>query len=70
MEADFKDRTVLKLIVTNQFEPLLKHDRVLALLNQLWVGKLQQNCNGMPTDYSMLQFISTAPIKKLKNQDI
>lgn len=70
MESDFKDRTVLKLIVAYGFEPLLKDDRVMVLLNQLWVGKPQEMCNGMPTDYSMLSFISSAPIKCLPGQDI
>ena len=33
MESDFKDRTVLKLIVTYGFEPLLKDDKVMVLIN-------------------------------------
>lgn len=41
MESDFKDRTVLKLIVSHGFEPLLKDDKVMVLLQQLWVGKSQ-----------------------------
>jgi len=32
MESDFLDRTVLKLIVQNGYEPLLKSDKAMALL--------------------------------------
>ena len=39
METDFLDRTVLKLITDNEYEPLLRDDKVSALLDELWVGK-------------------------------
>jgi len=65
MEKDFLDRTVLNLISTNKYAPLLSDDKVIVLLNKLWVGKPQEKCNGMMTDFSMLTFLATAPIQCL-----
>jgi hypothetical protein len=40
MDTDFLDRTVLKLITQGGFDPLLKNEKVFALIDELWVGKL------------------------------
>lgn len=63
MAKDFLDRTVLNLISMNGYEPLMRDNKVIMLLNKLWVGKPQEQCNGMMVDYSMLSFLATAPIK-------
>ena len=63
MAKDFLDRTVLNLISMNGYEPLMRDNKVIMLLNKLWVGKPQEKCNGMMVDYSMLSFLATAPIK-------
>jgi hypothetical protein len=39
MDVDFLDRTVLKLITSNDLEALLKDEKVFALIDELWVGK-------------------------------
>jgi hypothetical protein len=65
MESDFKDRTVLKLIALHQFGALLKDEKVSNLIDELWMGKLVYQCDGRVTDYSMLGFLASAPIKKL-----
>lgn len=70
LEKDFLDRTVLNLISMNGYEPLMRDNKVIMLLNNLWVGKPQARCNGMMVDYSMLSFLATAPIKQLPGQNI
>jgi len=39
MDNDFKERTVLNLITTNGFSPLMSDNKIAALLDELWVGK-------------------------------
>jgi hypothetical protein len=39
MDVDFLDRTVLKLITSNDLAALLKDPKVFALIDELWVGK-------------------------------
>jgi hypothetical protein len=70
MDADFLDRTVLKLITDFGYEPLLKDVKVSALLDELWVGKNSYECDGRVTDFSMLTFLASAPIKKLPGKKI
>ena len=69
-DTDFQDRTVLKLIIQNQFEPLLRDVKISALLELLWVGKNSYNCDGKLSDFSLLSYLSTAQLRKLPGQDI
>lgn len=39
MDVDFLDRTVIKLITSNELAALLKDQKVFALIDELWVGK-------------------------------
>ena len=64
MDTDFLDRTVLKLITDYEYEPLMRDDKVSALLDELWFGKDTYECDGRLTDYSMLTTLVSAPIKK------
>lgn len=65
MDIDFLDRTVLKLITDYEYEPLLKDDKVSALLDKLWIGNASYQCDGRITDYSKLNFLASSPIKML-----
>jgi hypothetical protein len=65
MDVDFLDRTVLKLITSNGLEALLRDEKVFALIDELWVGKATNECDGRVTDFSLLSYMSSAPIKKL-----
>lgn len=70
-ETDFLDRTVLKLITHNQYEPMMKNHRISDLLDLLWVGKNSQNdCDGRVTNFSLLTYLSVAQVRNLKGQDI
>jgi hypothetical protein len=65
MDSDFLDRTVLKLITDYEYEPLLRDNKVSALLDSLWIGKASYDCDGRITDYSKLNFLASSPIKML-----
>lgn len=65
MDVDFHDRTVLNLITSNDLQALLKDEKVFALIDELWVGKATNQCDGRVTDYSLLHYMAKAPIKKL-----
>jgi hypothetical protein len=70
MDIDFKNRTVLNLICYNGYAPLMADDKIAALLDELWVGKLTYECDGKTEDFSMLSFLARAPLKKLPGQEI
>lgn len=60
-ETDFLDRTVLKMITQNQYEPMMKNHRISDLLDLLWVGKNSQNdCDGRVANFSLLTYLSVA----------
>ena len=70
MDIDFKNRTVLHLITYNGYAPLMVDNKIAALLDELWVGKLTYECDGKTEDFSMLSFLARAPVKKLPGQEI
>jgi hypothetical protein len=70
MEHDFLDRTVLKLITDYEYEPLLRDDKISALLDRLWIGKSSYQCDGRITDFSKLTFLASSPIKMLPGTKI
>lgn len=70
MDKDFKNRTVLHLITYNGYGPLMAGDKISALLDELWVGKLTYECNGKTEDFSLLSYLARSPIKSLPGQNI
>lgn len=70
MDTDFKDRTVLHLITYSGYAPLMADQKIAALLDELWVGKLTYDCDGKNEDFSLLAFLARAPVKKLPGQTI
>jgi hypothetical protein len=62
MGQDFKNRTVLHLITYNGYAPLLSGNKMAALIDELWVGKLSYNCDGRTERFSKLTFLVTAPV--------
>ena len=65
MDTDFKNRTVLHLITYNGFAQLMSDNKVAALLDELWVGKMSYECDGRNDNFSQLTFLATTPIRKL-----
>lgn len=70
MDTDFLDRTVLKLITDYEYEPLLRDNKISALLDRLWIGKSSYQCDGRITDFSKLHFLASSPIKMLPGTKI
>ncbi len=64
LDTDFFDRTTFKHITDYGYEQLCGDFKVKALLDNLWMGK-SYDCNGSTTDFSMLTYLTTAPIRKL-----
>lgn len=46
LDEDFKDRSVLNIIVTNGYSELMSDPKVIALLDKLWGGALSYSCDG------------------------
>lgn len=65
MDEDFKNRTVLHLITKYGYAPLMSDNKVAALLDELWVGKLSYECDGRDEHFSKLTFLASAPVRKL-----
>lgn len=65
MDTDYQDRTVLHLITKYGYEPLCRNAKIKILLDKLWVGAESYACDGQDTDFSLLTFLSNAPVKKL-----
>ena len=65
MDTDFLDRRVLKLIADFEYEPLLRDNKISALLDRFWIGKDSYDCDGKMTDFSKLAFLANSPIKNL-----
>lgn len=70
MDTDYLDRTVLKLITEFEYEPLLRDNKISALLDRLWIGKTSYQCDGRITDFSKLTFLATSPIKMLEGTKV
>ena len=64
------DRTVLHLITKYNFEPLCRDSKLKVYLDELWVGTDTYSCDGQETDFSLLSFLCSAPIKKLPGKSL
>ena len=65
MDKDFHERTMLKIITDKKFSGLFSSDRVHVLLDEIWEGEETYDCDGRITDYSLLTYLASAPIKKI-----
>ena len=70
MDRDFKNRTVLKIIIDNRFWPLLSSDKINILIEEIWVGKKTYECDGKLTDFSLLSYIANYKIRKLPGKKV
>jgi len=66
METDFKGRSVLKIIISNKFEPLMDDEDPKAenLMLKIWHGKESTKCDGTLTGYSSMTHILFSQAKK------
>lgn len=70
MDKDFMDRTVLNLITTFGYVPLLGDEKVTVLLDELWEGKNTYECDGKVSYYSKLTFLANNTIVKLPGKQV
>jgi hypothetical protein len=68
MDEDFKNRTVLNIIVNNGYHHLCADSKVAKLIDELWVGVLTYECNGKINNFSKLSYMSSSPLKNLPKQ--
>ena len=68
LDKDFKDRTVLKIATQNEFAPLCVSDKVNVLLQEIWEGKNTYECDGSITDFSIINYLATSKISKVKGK--
>lgn len=62
IDVDFHDRTTFKHITDYGYQPLLEDPMVTQLLQKMWDGE-SQGCNGSLSDFSMMAYLSSAPIR-------
>jgi hypothetical protein len=65
MDEDFKNRTVLNIIVNNGYHHLCSDSKVAKLIDELWVGVLTYGCDGKINNFSKLSYMSDSPLKNL-----
>jgi hypothetical protein len=70
MDEDFKNRTVLNIIVNNGYHFLCADAKVATLIDELWVGVLTYDCDGKINNFSKLSYMSDSPLKNLPKQQI
>ncbi|MFO0116907.1 MAG: hypothetical protein ACK521_04600 [bacterium] len=70
MDTDFKNRTVLNLITTYRYVPLMGDEKVSVLLDELWEGKLTYECDGAISYFSKLTFLVNNSIMKLPGKKV
>jgi hypothetical protein len=70
MDTDFKNRTVLKIITMNSFEPLMTEEdhKTENIMIKLWHGKEATKCDGNIYGYSNLSHILWTKAKKLSGK--
>ena len=70
MQTDFKSRTVLKIVTSNNFESLMDEEDPKAenLMLMIWHGKEATRCDGNIYGYSNLAHICTTKAKKISGK--
>lgn len=46
MDKDYKNRTVINIITSNEFKELLANNKINTLLDSLFIGKEPFKCDG------------------------
>ena len=70
LQTDFLNRSLLKLTTYYGFSPLIRDVKVKAFLDELWIGKSSNECDGKQSDFSMLDFMHSMRLRKLPNKKI
>jgi len=70
LDTDFRNRTVLKIVTSNQYRPLCESEKVSVLLDELWEGKRSFDCDGQISDFSIIRYLATSRIKRVKGKRV
>ena len=65
LQIDFKNRTVLNIITTYGFVPLMLDPKIEILLEEAWEGRNTYECDGKLMDFSLLTHLLHSPLIKL-----
>ena len=60
LDYDFKNRTVIEIIIDNDFLILLSSEKINILIEAMWIGKQTYDCDGKLTDFSLLENMAKA----------
>ena len=63
-DVDFFDRTTFKHITDYGYADLMSDPKVTQLLQRMFDGE-SQKCNGSPENFSMMAYLSSAPVRIL-----
>jgi hypothetical protein len=69
-EVDFRERTVLKIITSNGFVPLMMDPKVSILLEEIWAGNSTYECDGKLTDFSSLTYLLISELNKKPGETV
>ena len=61
---------MLKIATQNEFAPLCSSDKVNVLLQEIWEGKNTFECDGSITDFSIINYLATSKIGKVKGKKL
>lgn len=65
LDTDFRDRTILKIVTDNGFQPLFISYKVNVLLQEIWEGKNSYECDGQITDFSLINYLASTKAQKI-----
>lgn len=65
LDSDFKDRTILKIVTDNDFQPIFSSYKIDVLLQEVWEGKNTYECDGSIADFSLITYLATNTVKKI-----
>lgn len=65
MDKDYKNRTVINIIIENEYHDLLENDKINTLLDSLFIGKEPFKCDGRIRDFSSITHILCKSLNKM-----
>jgi hypothetical protein len=68
LDVDFKDRTILKIVTLNDFQPIFSSYKVNVLLQEIWEGKNTYECDGQLSNFSLVNHLATYKMEKIKGK--
>lgn len=71
MSKDFTDRSIIKIITQNSFEPLMdeKDPKAERVMMMLWMGKEAAHCDGDIYGYSNMVHVIFSKAKKVMDRN-